>query len=248
MPDLNLSSASRPSALGRQVSGLGHARTLHSANRRALRHLGWPSDSTRDPHGRMLRQLRIQLGMDPSLLATNACLSLSQLYELEDGGDSRFYSESLRRQAGRRVARLLGADWDRMAQEIKSSVQVSNVLPLQRSALQAVQHSSFSERIVGSPPLPPAASVASASASEQMADSLTCTSFSDTASIPVCLSAPASEPLMKSPSPLPAPAEATVVHANDWPAWWAVLMVIGVGIGAGYAFAIYSPYRLYWPW
>ena len=62
------------------------------------------------------------------------------------------------------------------------------------------------------------------------------------------LTAPASETLLKSPSPLPAPAEATVVHANDWSAWWAVLMVIGVGIGAGYAFAIYSPYRLYWPW
>ncbi len=114
MPALKTNHPVKQPALVRQGGIPGHARTLQTANHEALRHLGWPSDATGDPKGRQLRQLRLQLGIDPALLATQACISLSQLYELEDGGSSRFYSNSLRNQAGRRIARLLGENWDQM--------------------------------------------------------------------------------------------------------------------------------------
>ena len=64
----------------------GHYRTLLNANRQAMLLLGMSMDATGDPKGRILREWRLQLGIDPSLLATQACMSLSQLYELEDGG------------------------------------------------------------------------------------------------------------------------------------------------------------------
>jgi hypothetical protein len=105
MPNLKSNPPNKPSALLRPSNAPGRIRSLQSANRDALHMLGHAAQSTGDLKGQALRQLRVQLGIDPSLLATQACMSLSQLYELEDGGNSRFYSDSLRRQAGRRVIR-----------------------------------------------------------------------------------------------------------------------------------------------
>ncbi|MGV0959175.1 MAG: PriCT-2 domain-containing protein [Limnohabitans sp.] len=191
----------------------------------------------------MLRQLRIQLGVDPSLLATNACISLSQLYELEDGGDARFYSASLRRQAGRRVARLLGADWDRMPKEdSRNAIHASNVVPLQRPHVHAVQAVPFSERIAHAMPLAQAAH--KQSRRTQIGATLARTQSSDTPTVSMGLTAPASETIYMASSQLQvsAPMEAPVENTDAWPTWLALLMVIVVGIGAGYAFAVYSPY------
>lgn len=71
------------------------------------------ADST-DVRGHNLRQLRLQRNLDPALLATQACISLRQLHQLETGEHSLFYSTGLRNQAGRRVAALLGARWDEL--------------------------------------------------------------------------------------------------------------------------------------
>ena len=91
-----------------------HGGALMAANAQAHARLGQPSTQGQDARGQALRQRRLALGMDPADLATRACLSLRQLYQLESGEDSLFYSSSLRNQAGRRVAALLGADWEQL--------------------------------------------------------------------------------------------------------------------------------------
>jgi len=74
-----------------------------------------PSDSTSlsvyercDPA--YLRDLREAAGMDIYILARNACLSVGQVRELESGQNGHyFYSDTIKRQAYKRVAMLLGA-------------------------------------------------------------------------------------------------------------------------------------------
>lgn len=87
---------------------------LLAANTRALSEIDPPPDAGQDARGQALRALRLQQHVDPVLLATKACISLRQLFQLETGASSLFYSEGLRNQAGRRVAAILGADWDQL--------------------------------------------------------------------------------------------------------------------------------------
>jgi len=101
-----------PRGLLRQGSRLHQRRSLQEANEISLELSGNQLHHSSDPHGQILRQLRQSLRLDPSKIATQACISLGQLYELETGGRHLFYSEALRHQAGRRVAQLLGSDWD----------------------------------------------------------------------------------------------------------------------------------------
>ena len=86
---------------------------LLAANTRAMAELGPPPDTdSQDIRGQALRLLRIQKSWEPVALATQACISLRQLYQLESGETSLFYSTGLRNQAGRRVAAILGSQWD----------------------------------------------------------------------------------------------------------------------------------------
>jgi hypothetical protein len=239
MSDVKINQATRQPALTRQGGIPGHARTLQTANREALRHLGWPIDATVDPKGRQLRQLRLQLGIDPALLATHACMSLSQLYELEDGGNSRFYSDSLRRQAGRRVARLLGADWDQMLLDDRHPESgLSNVVPLQRPNTHTAAarhgdpiHSSTEDRLSD---LRPAA---------------TTPAVDPDAPVSMGLATPATETLVITPK-----SEVYAAHpgharksAGGSPLL-TLLVLVALGAAGVYAFNEYSPYRLYWPW
>ena len=239
MPDLKFNPVAWSPTANRQNGALGQARTLQTANRQALRHLGWPIESTGDPKGSVLRQLRLHQGIDPAWLATEACMSLSQLYELEDGAKSRFYSDSLRRQAGRRIAYLLGTDWDRLPIEDSTKViSASNVVPLQRSSghtLHAVSHQEHpTETCVKGTQKGHGATVNKASH-------------------------PTLPSQLNSPDPgnvaaLPDPSQVHEAVAPDfivkqpaqWPMWAALLLVIAIGVAAGYMFVQYSSYRLYW--
>ncbi len=87
---------------------------LLAANTRAQSELDAELEAGQDARGQVLRALRLQQQRDPVTLATEACISLRQLFQLETGASSLFYSPGLRNQAGRRVATLLGADWDRL--------------------------------------------------------------------------------------------------------------------------------------
>lgn len=58
-----------------------------------------------------LRELREAVGMDLVRLARIACLSVSQVRQLEThGSESSFYSEAIKRQAYRRLLMILGAE------------------------------------------------------------------------------------------------------------------------------------------
>lgn len=88
---------------------------LMAANIRAQSDLGPATDCGQDARGQALRMLRMHQHMDTAMLATQACISLRQLIELETGASSLFYNDALRNQAGRRVASILGADWDQLS-------------------------------------------------------------------------------------------------------------------------------------
>lgn len=58
-----------------------------------------------------LRQLREAAGMDLAVLARTACLSIAQVRQLEtNDSDNFFYSESIKRQAYKRLLMILGAE------------------------------------------------------------------------------------------------------------------------------------------
>lgn len=57
-----------------------------------------------------LRQLREAAGLDLMALARTACLSVAQVRHLEGEGDGVFYSQSIKRQAYKRLLMILGAD------------------------------------------------------------------------------------------------------------------------------------------
>lgn len=54
-----------------------------------------------------LRQRRQALGVSPELLAWRACLSVAQVRQLEEGGDSCFYTAAIKERAGRRALAVL---------------------------------------------------------------------------------------------------------------------------------------------
>lgn len=109
---MNKSEDSGSRSLLRSSPKLHQRRSLQEANSVSLQLSGNQVQHSKDPHGQILRQLRQAQRLDPSIVATQACISLGQLYELETGGQRLFYSNALRQQAARRVARLLHSDWD----------------------------------------------------------------------------------------------------------------------------------------
>lgn len=114
---MNLPEDTRPQRPASASTRLHQRRSLQEANEFSLQLSGNQLQHSSDPQGQRLRTIRKAQGLNPSEVATQACISLGQLYELETGGDRLFYSATLRQQAGRRVAQLLGTDWDQLAEE-----------------------------------------------------------------------------------------------------------------------------------
>lgn len=87
-------------------------RHLLLANKNTEKFIGQQDMASDDPCGGVLRRLRIQQGLEAFVVASRACITVWQLYELETGKDSLFYTPGLRRKAAQRVAAILGSDWD----------------------------------------------------------------------------------------------------------------------------------------
>lgn len=111
----------------------GQIKSLLNANRMALDHLGQGTSTTSDVKGGVLRSIRLSNGIDPAVLATQACISLAQLYAIESGEDGPFYSPFLRELTARRVAHLLHADWNNLSAQHETIHSFSNVYQLQRT-------------------------------------------------------------------------------------------------------------------
>lgn len=66
-----------------------------------------------EPHqGRQLKNLREAAGMEIITLARQCNLSVSQIQQLEDGGDSSFYTPEIKFNSGKKLLRFLGAALD----------------------------------------------------------------------------------------------------------------------------------------
>ena len=96
----------------KQVRARHIQRQLLQANKTMEQFVGQQSALTDDRCGSVLRQLRIQHGLDAFVVASKACMTVMQLYELETGKDSLFYTPGLRFKAAQRVAAILGSNWD----------------------------------------------------------------------------------------------------------------------------------------
>lgn len=62
-----------------------------------------------DEDAARLKALRLALGWDVAALARRCALSVTQVRQLEDGGDGSFYSEAIKAAVGRRVLERLVA-------------------------------------------------------------------------------------------------------------------------------------------
>lgn len=60
--------------------------------------------------GVRLKHLRIDAGLDPATLARKISISPTMLKQLEDGGDSAFYSKAIKFQTGKKLLKLFGED------------------------------------------------------------------------------------------------------------------------------------------
>ncbi len=118
-----------------RLQRINHSSALQAANERAQNEIAvLPATRADDPRGVALRQLREHHQLDAVLLATQACISLRQLYQLESGESSLFYNDALRDQAGRRVSSLLGVEWETLGQTplqlgLDKAIKVVNLHP-----------------------------------------------------------------------------------------------------------------------
>jgi hypothetical protein len=87
-------------------------RHLLLANKNMERFIGQQNTESDDPCGGVLRRLRTQQGLEAFVVASRACITVWQLYELETGKDSLFYTPGLRRKAAQRVSAILGSNWE----------------------------------------------------------------------------------------------------------------------------------------
>lgn len=109
----------------RSVRILHDQNHLLQANKSMERFMGQQNGESADPIGRVLRRMRTQKGLDAFVVASKACITVSQLYELEVGQDSLFYTPGLRLKAAQRVAAILGLDW----QSNLSNLQTQKPIP-----------------------------------------------------------------------------------------------------------------------
>lgn len=132
----------------KQVKSPSFSRNLLQANKTSQTLMGDQSEDTQDPSGCVLRRLRVQRGLDPAVVASNVCISVWQLYELETGQDSLFHTPGIRQKAAQRVAALLGSDWTEI---VEGRVTLETV-----SALGAQAHLQLLKGLTDEPSLPSA--------------------------------------------------------------------------------------------
>jgi len=110
-PNVEIPNEGSRSTVLKQVKSLHIKRHLLQANKNLETFIGDQNSDTNDPFGRVLRRLRIHKGLEASVVASKACITVWQLYELETGENTLFYTPGLRLKASQRVAEFLGTDW-----------------------------------------------------------------------------------------------------------------------------------------
>ena len=86
--------------------------------------LHWTSE-----HGQQLKQLREAAGVTVAELATQHALSKGHVMQLEDGGDSAFYTAEIKFTVGRKLMRGFGHDIARLNEAMINEAQLSAYRP-----------------------------------------------------------------------------------------------------------------------
>lgn len=138
----------------KKVRSLHIKRHLLHANKTIEAFIGHQSTDSDDPHGRVLRRLRTQQGLDAFVVASKACITVWQLYELETGEDTLFYTPGLRHKAAQRVATILGSDWN----EILEGRVVAKPVPAPSAQVHLLKTPQTHARLQNSSSMSPSAS------------------------------------------------------------------------------------------
>lgn len=232
MQELKFTSFNRSSSLSRSPTRPGQNESLLHANRSSAAHMDQFAEVSEDPKGRLIRNLRLHLELDPAELATQACISVAQLYEIEQGLSTRFYSSSLREQAAKRVAKLLNADWDKL-EETAVALKPSNKVvqlqwPISNKPAPMVRQPEWSS----------------------LSDSHISTAAALEQPIALVLSTPCKDQVMPESQSTALigpdqPLHAPMGQARSAYLWRSLMLLLG-GL-LGYAIAVWSPYELVWP-
>jgi hypothetical protein len=84
--------------------------------------------------GALLKKLREEAGVDLTTLARIHSLSTAQVKQLEDGGDSSFYTAAIKLATGRKLLMHFGADIAPIEQTVEQ-----NTLPIEESVVDALK-------------------------------------------------------------------------------------------------------------
>lgn len=86
-------------------------------------------------NGDLLRLRREERGWALSDLATRACMSIKQIRQLEEGGSSSFYNETVKRTSAKKVGNLLGMAPDEVFVPVRTEVASEPAIELVNDAV-----------------------------------------------------------------------------------------------------------------
>jgi transcriptional regulator with XRE-family HTH domain len=142
-PTVEIPIESGRSKVLKKVKSLHMKRHLLQANKNLERFIGDQSLDTNDRFGRVLRRLRVQQGVEAFVVASKACITIWQLYELETGKDTLFYTPGLRYKAAQRVAEFLGTDWS----DILEGRVTTRAIPAPTAQLRLLKNTRTDDRL-----------------------------------------------------------------------------------------------------
>jgi transcriptional regulator with XRE-family HTH domain len=142
-PTVEIPFESGRSKVLKQVKSLHIKRQLLEANKNLETFIGDQNLDTNDRFGRVLRRLRVQQGVEAFVVASKACITVWQLYELETGKDTLFYTPGLRYKAAQRVAEFLGTDWS----DILEGRVLTRAIPVPTAQLRLLKNTRTDSRL-----------------------------------------------------------------------------------------------------
>jgi transcriptional regulator with XRE-family HTH domain len=142
-PTVEIPFESGRSKVLKQVKSLHIKRQLLEANKNLETFIGDQNLDTNDRFGRVLRRLRVQQGVEAFVVASKACITVWQLYELETGKDTLFYTPGLRYKAAQRVAEFLGTDWS----DILEGRVLTRAIPVPTAQLRLLKNTRTDGRL-----------------------------------------------------------------------------------------------------
>jgi hypothetical protein len=98
--------------------------------------------------GDLLKNLREAAGVEISTLARTHCLSILQIKQLEDGGDSSFYTPAIKLASGRRLLTHFGADVQPFVDDAVQDSRQAQEIPIDKveTSYPAIEYTVISKK------------------------------------------------------------------------------------------------------